>query len=71
MKTIDTFYVPKIQKIDKISNRKYYKEAIELTKNYKPIIDKLGGEPIVFKPVDLSDKWNHHDDSEVVARVSA
>jgi hypothetical protein len=54
----------------KISNRAYVKQAVELTRNYKPILDKLGGEPITFEILDLNDKWNHHDDNDVVARVN-
>jgi hypothetical protein len=46
----------------------YYKEAVELVKNYKPIGAKLG-QPIVIKPIDLSDAFNYHDEKE--ARVTA
>ena len=53
----------------KLSNRAYVKQAIELTKNYKPIIDKLGGEPITFDQIDLADTWNHIDDKDLVQRV--
>ncbi len=39
----------------------YYCEAVELIKNYEPAVKKLGV-PLVFPKIDLSDKFNYHDE---------
>ena len=45
----------------------YYQEALKLTKGYRPIMEKLG-EPVKFKPIDISDEFNYQD--EKIARVN-
>jgi hypothetical protein len=42
------------------AEQSYYKEAIELIKGYKPIMEKLV-EPVVFKKLDMSDSFQYHD----------
>jgi hypothetical protein len=49
------------------SKQPYYSEAIELIKEYKPIVEKLG-DPIHCSAIDISDSFNYQDETE--ARVN-
>lgn len=42
------------------SDQVYYKEAVELIKGYKPMIDRLG-EPVAIRKIDVSDGFNYQD----------
>merc|ERR550539_667373 len=61
-------YATQAKLASNVTLQPYYEEAISLTKGYKPLTDKLG-EPLYFKKVDVSDKFNFADQQEAHFKI--